>query len=154
MLLRTHLSIALFFVLLVLQFYNFSSQISLGIFVAVALFSSLLPDIDTKHSRVGKFILLRPLQYLAGHRKVFHSLFFALVVGLIISLFNNLVAWAFVLGYGVHILSDCFTIMGISIFYPLPRVFRGWIKSGGKSDLIVFILFLILDLVLVLRYIS
>ncbi|MFW5846904.1 MAG: metal-dependent hydrolase [Nanoarchaeota archaeon] len=149
MLIRTHISITIFALLLVLHFYSFSSEVSLIVFFVFAIFSTMLPDIDTSKSRIGKFVFLRPLQYFAGHRKGFHSLFFVLVAGLLISIFSELVAWAFVLGYGLHILADCFTITGISLFYPFSRVFRGPFKSGGKSDLIVFFLFLILDFILV-----
>ena len=106
MLIRSHLTITIFFVLLLLDKVE-----SKFIFVIVALMATYIPDIDSKKSKLGKYILFRPLQWFTKHRGIFHSFSFLIVVSFILYLFFPYsFLFGFVLGYGLHLLTDCLTI--------------------------------------------
>lgn len=141
MLIRSHLTITIFFVLLLLDKVE-----SKFIFVIVALMATYIPDIDSKKSKLGKYILFRPLQWFTKHRGIFHSFSFLIVVGFVLYLFFPYsFLFGFVLGYGSHLLVDCLTVQGIRIFYPLKFRVRGFIRSGGIIETIIFVVFLFLD---------
>jgi len=143
MLIRTHLTITLFFVLLFI-----SSVENKAVFVVVALIATFIPDIDTKFSKLGKKKVFRPLQFFVNHRGFFHSFIFLGLIGLIFYLFLPVVVLPFILGYGLHLLADSFTIQGIKPFYPFKRRLRWKIKTGGKLEVVIFVGFLIADLLL------
>lgn len=144
MLIRTHLTITAFFILLL-----FNSVENKLIFILVALIATYIPDVDSRKSKLGKHILFRPLQWFTKHRGVLHSFSFLIVVSFILYLFFSYsVLFGFILGYGLHLLADCLTIQGIRIFYPLKGKISGFIKSGGIIETIIFILFLLADFVL------
>lgn len=141
MLIRTHLSITLFFILL------FISQVqSKFVFVVVALISTFIPDIDSKFSAFGRKKLLRVFQFFIRHRGLFHSFSFLIIITLFFALFFPIVALPFFLGYGLHLFADSFNVMGIKPFYPYKKKSSGRIKTGGKSETIVFLAFFIIDL--------
>ncbi|MBU2104295.1 MAG: metal-dependent hydrolase [Nanoarchaeota archaeon] len=145
MLIRTHLLTTLFFVLLF-----FSSTNNQIIFVVVAFMSTLMPDIDTKFSVVGRKKIFRLLQFFVRHRGVLHSFTFLILVTLFFASFIPVFAFPFFLGYGLHLLADSFTLEGICPFYPLSKRVFGKIKTGGKSEVIVFVGFLVGDFALIL----
>ncbi len=143
MLIRTHLLITLFFVLVL-----FSSIENKAVFIAVALIATLVPDIDTPFSRVGKKKIFRPLQFFVTHRGIFHSFVFLALIAIILYFVLPAVVFPFVLGYGLHLLADGFTISGIKPFYPFRGRFRWKIRTGGVLETILFVCFLIADLFL------
>ncbi len=143
MLIRTHLLITLFFVLVLL-----SSVENKVVFVVVALIATFIPDIDTKFSKLGKKKVFRPLQFFVNHRGFLHSFVFLALISLIFYLLLPIVMLGFVLGYGLHLVADGFTIQGIKPFYPFKRRLRWRIKTGGKLEVIIFVGFLIVDLLL------
>ena len=53
MLIKTHLTITLFFVLLLLPFVSYKI-----IFIAIALLTTYIPDIDLESSKLGRKIIL------------------------------------------------------------------------------------------------
>jgi len=143
MLIKTHLSITLFFVLFLL-----SSVEHKLVFVLVALIATFIPDIDSRFSIFGQKKILRILQFFTKHRGIIHSFTFLLIVTLIFVLFYPIVALGFFLGYGLHLLADSLTIQGIRPFYPFNKRLRWKIKTGGRLEVIFFIGFLIADLLL------
>lgn len=143
MLIRTHLLITLFFVLIL-----FSSVENKVVFVVVALIVTFIPDIDTKFSKLGKRKVFRLLQFFVSHRGFLHSFIFLALISLIFYLFLPIVMLGFVLGYGLHLLADSFTIQGIRPFYPFKRRWHWRIKTGGKLEAVLFVGFLIADLLL------
>ena len=143
MLIKTHLAITLFFVLLFISFVKMPL-----LFLAVALIATYIPDIDSKHSKIGHHFFLRPLQWFARHRGFVHSFTFLILVTLGFALFLPFIALAFFLGYCSHLIADSFTIEGIRPFYPNKRVSRGRIRTGGLSETNIFIAFILLDLFL------
>ena len=76
MIFRTHLAFAFFIGL----FFDFKSLI-------VILIGSLIPDLDTSNSKIGrKVIFSKLLNILFGHRKFFHSLFFGAILSFFVFL--------------------------------------------------------------------
>lgn len=143
MLLRTHVLITLFFVLLF--FSHVSHQI---IFVIVSFISTFIPDIDTKFSAPGNKKIFRPLQFFVKHRGILHSFTLLILLTVFFSFLIPILALPFFLGYGLHLLADSFTIEGIFPFYPSGKRAYWRIKTGGKSEIIVLVGFIIADLLL------
>ncbi len=148
MLIKTHLAITGFFVLLLLPFVSHKI-----LFVILALVATYIPDIDLKDSKLGKKKIFRPLQIFVKHRGFFHSFSFLFLVTFVFVLFVPILALGFFLGYASHLFADSFTKDGIAPFYPWKRKSTGRIRTGGKVESSVFLVILILDLVLVFRYI-
>jgi inner membrane protein len=148
MLIKTHLIITLFFVLLLLPFVSHKI-----VFILLALLATYVPDIDTKNSKLGKKKIFRPLQIFMKHRGFFHSFTFLFLITLVFVIFVPILALGFFLGYSSHLLADGFTLEGIMPFYPWKRKIFGRIRTGSQKESIILVTFLILDVLLVLRYI-
>ncbi len=71
MMLRTHLAIVVLAILLFLP--HVSAASDKLIFIAVALVATMIPDIDTGFSTLGRFQASRAVQFLVKHRGIFHS---------------------------------------------------------------------------------
>jgi len=133
MLIHTHLAITLFFILLFLS--NIEHKL---VFVLVALFATFIPDIDFKFSKIGKHKIFRILQLFTKHRGIIHSFTFLIMITLFFVLFFPIIALAFFLGYGLHLLADSFTIEGIKPFYPYKKIASGKIRTGGNIENFIF----------------
>ena len=114
----------------------------------VCLVGSLLADIDTTTSGVGKFA--RPLsgwvETRFGHRTVTHSLLFCLLLGLILwplEHFQPASYWAFLWGYLSHLLLDTFNVNGVPLLWPARVQFWFFparsmrIKYGSPAESVV-----------------
>ncbi|MBT4375986.1 metal-dependent hydrolase [archaeon] len=145
MLIRTHLSITIFGILILISHIE-----DKFVFVVLALFFTFVPDIDTKMSSLGRKKIFRPLQFFVKHRGIFHSYTFLLAVTFILVLFLPVVALPFFLAYALHLFADSFTKDGIYPFYPWKSKSSWKIKSGGKIEISVFVTFIILDAVILL----
>ncbi len=145
---KTHLVITFFFVLIFIPIIE-----DKFIFVSVALIATLLPDIDTPFSYLGKNKLLRPLQFFSRHRGIFHSFTFLLFILIFLVIFFPFLIFPFFLGYGLHLLLDSFNPSGVRMFYPFKKKYRGKIKTGGKKEFFLFFLFFVIDAFLVVVYI-
>lgn len=87
--------------------------------VAGCALGSLLPDIDIENSLLGRFI---PGWLFWRHRTVTHSIFFAIVVGLIGLLLNINVGFnvGVVVGIGTHLVLDAMTPRGLPyLLFPI-----------------------------------
>jgi membrane-bound metal-dependent hydrolase YbcI (DUF457 family) len=146
MLIKTHLAIAIFFILLFLSFVEYKL-----IFVLVTLFATFIPDIDSRFSTIGQKKIMRLLQWFTRHRGIIHSFTFLLIIVLFLVLFFPIISLPFFLGFGLHLFADSFTIDGIIPFYPLKRKISGKISTGGKAETSIFVSFIILDLFLLLN---
>jgi membrane-bound metal-dependent hydrolase YbcI (DUF457 family) len=129
MMLKTHFAISLFFIILFFPIVN--SKI---IFTVVCLFATILPDMDSRFSKIGKRFIVRILNFFSKHRGFFHSYTFLLLITLIFTLYLPVVAFGFFLGYGLHLFGDSFTHYGIVAFWPSKRVVSGSLKTGGKIE--------------------
>lgn len=148
MLLRTHLAITSFFILLLLPF--ISHKI---IFVLVALLATFIPDIDSENSKLGKKWIFKIIRFFTKHRGFFHSFTFLLLITVIFAMFLPIFALGFFVGYGSHLFADSFTPEGITPFYPWKRKSCGKLRTGGKLETGLFLGFLIVDLALIIRYV-
>ena len=145
MLFRTHIAIAIFFILL------FLSKIEHKItFVLVLFVAAIIPDIDTRFSKVGKKKIFRLLQFFVKHRGLFHSFIFLAFITLMLVLFLPIVSLPFFLGYSSHLMLDSFTIEGIYPFYPFKKRIFGSIKTGGKNEIILLIIITLISVAMII----
>lgn len=93
------------------------------------IIGSVLPDIDSEKSLIGRQVPLIPK--MLPHRTITHGLLFMILLGM---LYSPLGA-----GVGIHLFLDMFNPDGVKLFYPfkkrfhIPVVYR-FVKSGGKAD--------------------
>jgi len=140
MLFWTHLVVGLFGIFLYLPYSD-----NPWIFFFVALVSSVLPDIDSPRSRIGRNGFSKTLMAFVRHRGVVHSLIFMFLIYLILFNVWEVASFPFLFGYSIHLFLDCFTIRGVRLFYPFKRRFKFFVRSGGKVEMFIFVLFFILD---------
>lgn len=143
---RTHLIIALAFALLFLPNVNYKL-----IFFPIVLICALLPDIDSPHSQYGNQWFSKPLQFVSKHRGILHSLTFCILFSLVLAFILPILALPFFLGYSSHLVSDSFTQEGITPFWPSKKTSNGIVRTGGKIEKGVFLVFLAVDALLFLR---
>jgi len=143
MLAKTHLAITLFFVLLFLNYV--SHPVS---FVLCSILATFLPDIDSKFSKLGKNKGFRIIQLFLKHRGILHSLFFLILITFFLVLFFPVISFPFFLGYGLHLFADSFTISGIRLFYPFRLKYSGFIETGTRKEIFIFVIFLFLNVFL------
>ena len=148
MLIKTHLAITLFFVLLLLPFVSYKI-----IFILIALFATYIPDIDLESSKLGRKIIFRPLQFFVKHRGAFHSFTFLFLITFIFILIIPRIALGFFVGYASHLFADSLTISGITPFFPWKRKIFWKIRTGGNTERILFFVLLIINFLLIVRYI-
>lgn len=135
MLFRTHIAAAIFLILLFLS--KIEHKIS---FVLVLFAAAVIPDIDTRFSKVGKKKIFRLLQFFVKHRGLFHSFLFLIFITLILVLFIPVVSLPFFIGYSSHLMLDSFTVEGVYPFYPFKKRIFGSIKTSGKNEIILLII--------------
>lgn len=145
MLIKTHLVIGLFGILLFLPFVE--GKI---VFVLVALIATLLPDVDSAYSTLGHKRFFGFLQFFVKHRGILHSFTFLILLTVIFVFFIPTLALGFFLGYSLHLFADSFTKEGIIFFFPFKAKSVGKIKTGGRIETVIFVLFLMIDILLVL----
>jgi len=141
MLARTHIAITFAALLLLLPKIN----IPLTSFFGVALVATLLPDIDTAFSILGKFNVFKIPRFFTKHRGVLHSLTFCVLISLILAFVFPIAAFPFFLAYSLHLFADSFTREGIRPFWPLKKKTYWRITVGGYVETTIFALFLMLD---------
>lgn len=122
------------------------------IFIPVVLIATLLPDVDSSFSYLGKKAIFRPFQWTTKHRGIMHSYTFCIFVSFFISFFYPVIALPFFVGYSFHLIADSFTSQGIKPFWPLKFVSKGPVKVGGKIDRTIFHIFVLINVVLILTF--
>ena len=114
------------------------------------MFATIFVDIDSKKSYFGNKFYFRPIQLFFKHRGVIHSLFFAVLLSLIIGSFNIWAGFGFLVGYFSHLFLDCLTKAGVMLFWPLSRKkIRFGILSGGMFEDVIFVLLLLSNVFIV-----
>ena len=150
MLLRTHISFTIFVLFLLELFFEVST-----LFFFVSIFSTLIPDIDSRFSRIGRKKSSRFLQFFFSHRGFLHSAFFLILIFGIFYLFAlKSIAQGFLLGYGFHIFLDSLTKGGIALFYPFKFRVRGFLKTGGIFEKSLFYALILIDCVFFAFFVS
>jgi membrane-bound metal-dependent hydrolase YbcI (DUF457 family) len=145
MMLKTHLAISILFILLLILVVN-----NLWVFIPVCLFVTILPDMDSRFSALGKKPLVRIFNLFSKHRGFFHSYTFLFLITLVFALCLPVVAFGFFLGYGLHLFADSFTHYGIVPFWPWKKVLNGSLKTGGKIEKSLFVAILVVLFMLIL----
>jgi inner membrane protein len=145
MLFRTHIALAIFLILLFLS--KIEHKIS---FVLVLFAAAIIPDIDTRFSKIGQKKIFRLLQFFVKHRGLFHSFIFLMFITMFFVLFVPVISLPFFLGYSSHLMLDSFTIEGIYPFYPFKKRIFGSIKTGGKNEIILLIIIVLISIALII----
>jgi deoxyribonuclease-1 len=119
----THIAFATACTLASAAFYDY--ELDMGTLIAAA-FGSLLPDLDTPRSLLGRllYFIAAPLEKAVGHRGLTHSLLcIPLYLLLCLPLWLHHPIWAYALFGGVvsHLFIDTFTKQGIKAFWPQPH---------------------------------
>lgn len=139
----------------------FSSLLGWNIFsspvlLVTTLVCSVLPDIDTPNSIVGrKLSVSRFINRKFGHRTFTHSFLFIVCAALCCSFFSKLVydidyfAWTVALALFSHTFFDMMTVAGVEFMYPFSRSvyvlpanprYRLRVKDF-RSEFVVFVIF-------------
>ena len=146
MLFRTHVvfSLAVYFLL------SYFLKIPVWV-LGFILLATAFVDIDIKNSKFGNRWYFRPLQWLTKHRGFLHSLVSALILSLVVGGVNLWAGFGFFVGYISHLFLDCWTKSGIKLFWPFNWKIKGFIKSGGIIEQVIFVLFLLGNIFIVGR---
>lgn len=151
MLFRTHFVFALFIYSILWRFLEIglTEKIILGSFLFL---STIFVDIDSSKSKLGSYWIFRPVQLFFSHRGMIHSLLFALILGFILFLFNEMAGVGFFIGYALHLFLDILTKRGVFLFWPFfnKKIVIIGLNSGGLIEEILFVVLLLLDLFLFL----
>ncbi len=151
MLFKTHLLLGIIFFL---AFNHYFSGGNLIFFFLLVLLGSIIPDIDERHSKVNQWsgFLGRIVTLFFGHRGLFHSLLFAVLIsGGVWVYYGWYYAGALLLGYIAHLAGDALTPMGVQVFYPFYGFkMRGPMRVGGFLEGILFLILAALILRLVI----
>ncbi|MCK4649786.1 metal-dependent hydrolase [Candidatus Pacearchaeota archaeon] len=141
MLFRTHIvfSLAVYFLL--------AYFLEMPFFVlGFVLFAMAFVDIDIKNSKFGNHWYFRPLQWMTKHRGVLHSLVACVFLSLAVGAISLWGGFGFFVGYVSHLFLDCLTRSGVKLFWPFNWKVRGFVKSGGIVEEVIFVLFLLGDI--------
>lgn len=134
MLAPTHVAFSILLGSLALPFFTPPNYFS---YFGWIIFGALLVDIDHQGSTINKILpLTRKFSYFFKHRGIFHSLWAPLFFFFPVAyLTTDHLAYAFVLGYCSHLLSDCLTKQGINFLHPVSQ-FRiaGPITTGTWQE--------------------
>ncbi|MBS3156198.1 metal-dependent hydrolase [Candidatus Woesearchaeota archaeon] len=152
MLFKTHL---VFSLLIGLLTYNYF-KLNYIIFILIILFTGILPDIDHPKSKLGRKlkILSYPINFIFGHRGLFHSLFIALSSSFLIWIIFGDYYIPFFIGFLSHLIADGITKQGIDFTYPF-NFFKvtGMIKTGSFIEKVIFLLLIVINGYLIFRLI-
>ncbi|MBS3091349.1 metal-dependent hydrolase [Candidatus Pacearchaeota archaeon] len=144
---KTHLAIGVFLLALFLPHVNYEF-----IFLPVILIASILPDIDSAFSTVGKNRIFRFLQWVTKHRGVIHSFTLCLIISVIFAIIYPPLAFPFFLGYGIHLFVDSFTVDGIRPFWPWGATVNGKVRTGGSIEYLIFVIFCVIDVAMIINW--
>ena len=148
---RTHLAFGFLSGLLLMPFINMGNKY---IFFGVVLIGALLPDIDSPNSKISSKIPIIPrlLNIFTKHRGILHTLLFAFIISGVVWFFiSHIYAAALLIGYISHLVIDGFTMAGINFLHPVAKLhLSGFIETGTFSEILLFILFLVLIIIILI----
>lgn len=148
----THLAFGLLIALLSLDFFNIKNKL---LFVLIAVFFSIFPDIDERKSKIGKKYKKTSwiINFIFGHRGFFHSIFVPLILFFVLYNINNEIGIAVLVGYLSHLFMDALTKNGIRPLYPIiNKRINGFIKTNSILEKIFFLIIILLILYEILLY--
>ena len=148
----THLAFGLLTSIIYLHFFNIDYPL---IFVLIAVFFSIFPDIDESRSKIGRKnkIFSIPIKFVFGHRDIFHTIYVPIILFAIIFNLSETIGIAMIIGYASHLLMDALTKHGIRPLSPLIRTrIYGFVKTNSVFEKLFFLLILALDLYFITQY--
>ncbi|MGM5487364.1 MAG: metal-dependent hydrolase [Nanobdellota archaeon] len=102
----------------------------------VAILASLLPDIDTAESWLGK--RFKPLSWLLRigltHRGPIHSILVMGICAAVIFLYAPAFTLPFIVGYASHLILDSLNPKGTTLFWPFRYKLKGFIRNGSIME--------------------
>ena len=143
---KTHLVIGA-----TVAFYFFPYVKEKVFFIPIVLLASILPDIDSGFSYIGRGGASKVVQWMTNHRGIIHTYTLCILLSLFLAFFYPVTAFPFFLGYSFHLFADSFTVRGIKPFWPLKFESKGIVKTGGRLERIVFIVFVLIALIFLIR---
>jgi len=147
---RTHLVFGFLFGLLVSSIFNVGN---IYLFMLFVLFAAGLPDVDHPKSKYGRRlgIISKIINLVAGHRGIFHSLFFALLFGIFFWYFNRTAGLGIFTGYLSHLIGDGLSREGVNLLHPFTKLeLKGFLKVGSSVEHVLFFILFGLSLFLVI----
>ena len=150
MLKRTHLALGI-----AIAFYFLPHiQTNKFIFLGVVLLASLLPDIESGFAAAQRHSLfsLQPTENVYHKNHLLHTYTFLILITIAIAIYYPVLALPFFLGYSFHLFIDSFSPNGIRPFWPLRHRTKGKIVPSGGIDKILFVIFLGMDVLLIIRF--
>ncbi len=133
----THMAIAVSSASLI---FSTAEPMALGL----ACVGSLLPDLDTSSSILGRtfFPLSQWIEARYPHRSITHSLMASMAIAAVVSplALSDWRWWCLPFGHLVSCFSDCFTLQGVQLFWPNPVWAisvsnpRRRLKTGGTGE--------------------
>jgi len=141
MIFQTHIILGIVLFILTRNLFGGGNEI---IFFLLVLLGAILPDIDSKNSKINKWsgIVGIIATFFAKHRGIFHSVLFHLALFFVlIPLIGVYYASGLFLGYLAHFIGDGVTKAGLAPLYPLSLYkIKGPLKVGGIVEGIILIL--------------
>jgi len=140
---KTHFMFSLLIGLLTFKYFNLNPFI----FVLILVLAGSLPDIDHSKSFIGRklFFISWIINLFFGHRKLIHSLIFALFLSYLVKLSFNDYYIPFFIGYLTHLFLDLITKQGLQLFYPFKFKINGFIKTNGFLEKIILLILIMLN---------
>ncbi|RKO61839.1 metal-dependent hydrolase [Caldibacillus debilis] len=131
-----------------------TTYIAIGTSVIGGALGGLLPDIDHPGSTLGRRarILSYPINKLAGHRGITHTLLALVLLSYLLFVISGWIpiAWkgyglvffiGIIIGYASHLVLDMLTVSGIPLLYPFSsKMIRIAGLRTGKDDWLVILL--------------
>jgi inner membrane protein len=137
MLFHGHLLLGLIIFLVSRNFISGGNEL---IFFLLVLLGALLPDIDEPDSTINKWFGFIGIitGKIFSHRGFLHSLFFFILVALLIKFVSsNYYAYAILLGYISHIIGDGLSRQGVRVFWPFNFKLKGPLKVGSWLEFFI-----------------
>ena len=153
MMFKTHIAMALFAGLGILNVLNLENKI---MFVIAVLAGASVVDIDLKTSKVGR--KAKPVstlfQFIFSHRGFFHTVFAGLILTVPILIISKIgLAFGFFAGYLSHIIIDMFNPKGVRPFSPFFQLsLRGPIPVGSLREYTLLAVLVFIDALVLLKF--
>jgi len=139
MMFYTHLVFSLLVGVVALDYFS----VNIIFFFASLLFFTAFVDIDEPNSKIGRKlgVISWLMKFIFGHRTFFHSLLLIVPGYLLLSLLPYPeLSLGFLLGTSSHLVLDALTKEGVMPFYPLRFKIRGFVRTGGWIEKILFLI--------------
>jgi inner membrane protein len=124
------------------------------IFFVFMILGSLLPDIDTPDSKMGrKFGIVSDfISKIFGHRGIIHTIWGGMFLcGLFWYFINRVYGAALFYGFMSHLIADGFTVMGINFTHPILKLhLSGFVETGSMLENVFFALTIVLIVVMII----